>query len=79
MTNRITGSKKNEYGEVGVYFANENTPDAYYTHGTTSIGSETDSAGKFDTAWSWVNHLRYKRWWNPQLEYDFFKEVAKHL
>ena len=62
-------------GEVRVDFDN----GWYCAHSITEIGSPDDSAGRLTTMWAWINHLRSKRWWHPQLEERFIREVSKHL
>lgn len=79
MLNKIVSSSKNENEEVSVFFGNENTNDAYYTHGITSLGRESDDPSGMNTAWAWVNHMRSKGWWNSSLEDSFFEEVSKHF
>lgn len=75
----ITGSKKNEHGEITIYFANERTDDWYYAHSISSIGRPDDQSSRLFTAWAWIDHMRNKNWWNNGLEVRFLKEVSKHF
>ena len=80
MNVHITGSEKNEHGEISVFFGNENTEDWYYTHGTQEIGSpKDDMTSPIHTMWAWINHMRHKNWWTPQLEDRFRAEVEKYF
>lgn len=53
----------------------------YYAHSIKKIGNEVDDFSKYGdlSMWSWINHLRHKRWWNTDLEKKFTKEVSKYF
>lgn len=50
----------------------------YWVHGIHEIGSPSDNPGKYESYWGWVNHLRSKNWWSPQMELEFYNEVKKY-
>jgi len=73
----ISKSKKLEDG-VCVWFGNSRDDESYYAHGIQEIGEKSDDPGNW-TMWSWINHMRGKRWWNEALEDEFITEVKKYL
>ena len=66
-------------GAVHVHFGNDAGDDeAYYAHSIHAEGSEDDHAS-MTSMWAWINHLRPKAWWTPDLEADFIRQVTKLL
>lgn len=54
------------------YIAIKVSPNCTYDCRIQGLGKPTDSPSN-DTAWSWVNHLREKNWWNASMEKEFIK------
>jgi hypothetical protein len=75
--NRITSSRRYG-GAVQVNFGSDNDPEAYYVHSIFEEGTENDHAS-MTSMWAWINHLRPKVWWTPELEDEFIKQVKSYL
>lgn len=67
--------KESKRLDDGVYVEFDNT---YYAHHIEKIGNPEQDGRLFDM-WSWIHHMRGKKWWNPTLESEFIREVNKYF
>lgn len=54
------------------------SPSFEYDCFITSIGNPDDLPASTYSMWSWINHLREKRWWNKEKE-EQFKLLANKI